>query len=171
MHSWLSSTVARVGDRLVGVGFPRWVRDLSFVHSVQMALGAHLDSIHWSHFSGWGRVTGGVKLTTHLHLVPRLRKRGVTPPNPCVFMVCCLIKHRDKTIYNLYYVDRILAYHKASTCTRKTIDKNMDIRVHQTAFEPVIALFSLSLSLSLWLCSPFVGPLPLFQFLKPTHSR
>jgi hypothetical protein len=36
------------------------------------------------------------KLTTHLHLVPRSRMRGATPPLPqYVFMAWCLVKHRD----------------------------------------------------------------------------
>jgi hypothetical protein len=30
---------------------------------------------------------------------------------------------------------------------------------------------SIYLSIYLWLCSPFVGPWPLFQFLNPIHSR
>jgi hypothetical protein len=34
-----------------------------------------------------------VKLTTHLHLVPRFKMRGAIPPFlQYVFMACCLIK-------------------------------------------------------------------------------
>jgi hypothetical protein len=41
--------------------------------------------------SGWG-----VKLTTHLHLVPKSRMSGAIPPLPqLVFMMWCLVKHRD----------------------------------------------------------------------------
>jgi hypothetical protein len=37
-----------------------------------------------------------MKLTTHLHLVPRSRMRGSIPPLPqYVFMEWCLVKHRD----------------------------------------------------------------------------
>jgi hypothetical protein len=37
-----------------------------------------------------------VKLTTHLHLVPRSRMRGGIPPLPrYVFMAWCLVKHRE----------------------------------------------------------------------------
>jgi hypothetical protein len=37
-----------------------------------------------------------VKLTTHLHLVPKSRMRGAIHPLPqYVFMVWCLVKHRD----------------------------------------------------------------------------
>jgi hypothetical protein len=49
----------------------------------------------------WGQSGRGVKLTTHLHLVPRLRMRGAVPPLFLyVFMVCCLVKHRDKFTFN-----------------------------------------------------------------------
>jgi len=38
----------------------------------------------------------GVKLTTHLHLVPRSRMCGILPPFPqYVLMAWCLVKHRD----------------------------------------------------------------------------
>jgi hypothetical protein len=38
----------------------------------------------------------GVKLTTHLHLVPRLRMRGAVPPlSQYVLMVWCLVMHKD----------------------------------------------------------------------------
>jgi hypothetical protein len=38
----------------------------------------------------------GVKLTTHLHLVPMSRIRGAIPPLPqYVFTACCLVKHGD----------------------------------------------------------------------------
>jgi hypothetical protein len=36
----------------------------------------------------------GMKLTTHLHVVPRLRMRGDTPPFPNVLMTCFLAKER-----------------------------------------------------------------------------
>jgi hypothetical protein len=42
-----------------------------------------------------------MKLTTHLHLVPRLRKGGAIPPLPqWIFMVWCLVKYR----YNLTFI-------------------------------------------------------------------
>jgi hypothetical protein len=38
----------------------------------------------------------GVRLTTHLHLVPRLRIRGAIPPlTQYVSLAWCLVKHRD----------------------------------------------------------------------------
>jgi len=37
-----------------------------------------------------------VNLTTHIHLVPRSRMRGIMPPLlQYTFMACCLVKHRD----------------------------------------------------------------------------
>jgi hypothetical protein len=41
-----------------------------------------------------------VKLTIHLYLVPRSRKRRAIPPIPqYVFMAWCLVKHRE----NFYF--------------------------------------------------------------------
>jgi hypothetical protein len=46
------------------------------------------------------KATGSVKLTTHLHLVPRLRTRGAIPPlNQYVFMAWYLVKHMDTLPY------------------------------------------------------------------------
>jgi hypothetical protein len=40
--------------------------------------------------------TGGVKLATHLHLVPSLRIHGAIPPlAPYIFVAWYLVKHRD----------------------------------------------------------------------------
>jgi hypothetical protein len=42
-----------------------------------------------------GKAAGGMKLTTHLHLVPR-SMRGAIPPLPqYVFIAWCLVKHKD----------------------------------------------------------------------------
>jgi hypothetical protein len=84
-----------------------------------------------------------VKLTTRLHLVPRLRNRGDTPLNTCVFMACCLIKHRDKIIYIIYSTWLEAWPITSHSPAQKKQKKNMDICVHQTAFEPVIAILSL----------------------------
>jgi hypothetical protein len=44
-----------------------------------------------------------MKLTTHLHLVPKSRMHGAIPPLPqYVFMAWCLVKHRDKFTF-LYF--------------------------------------------------------------------
>jgi hypothetical protein len=44
-----------------------------------------------------GLIDPGVELTTHLHLVPRLRIRGAIPPfSQYVFMAWCLVNHRNK---------------------------------------------------------------------------
>jgi len=43
-----------------------------------------------------GKAAGGVKLTVHIHLLPRLRLRGTIPPFPQhVFMAWRLVKPRD----------------------------------------------------------------------------
>jgi hypothetical protein len=45
----------------------------------------------------------GVKLTTHLHLVPRSRMCGAIPPLPqYVFMAWSLVKHRDS--FTFFYL-------------------------------------------------------------------
>jgi len=36
-----------------------------------------------------------MKLTTHLHLVPRLMRGAKPPPPHCVFMAWPLVKHKD----------------------------------------------------------------------------
>jgi hypothetical protein len=41
-----------------------------------------------------------VKLTTHLHLVPRSGMCGAIPPPQHDFMAWCSVKHRDFTFYN-----------------------------------------------------------------------
>jgi hypothetical protein len=44
----------------------------------------------------------GVKLTTHLHLVPRSRMRGAIPPLPLFFfMAWWLVRHRNKFLLNI----------------------------------------------------------------------
>jgi len=41
-----------------------------------------------------------VKLTTHLHLVQRLRMRGAIPLlPPYVFIAWCLVEHRDSSTF------------------------------------------------------------------------
>jgi hypothetical protein len=48
------------------------------------------------------KAAGGVKLTTHLHLAPRLRMRVAISPIPqYVFMAWCLVKHRDNFTFTL----------------------------------------------------------------------
>jgi hypothetical protein len=45
----------------------------------------------------------GVKLTTHLHIVPRSRMREAIPPLPqYVSMAWCLVKHRDSSTVTFY---------------------------------------------------------------------
>jgi hypothetical protein len=52
-----------------------------------------------------------VKLTTHLHLVPRSRMSGAIPPFPLyIFMAWCLVKHRDN--FTLLYLVAVVACRK-----------------------------------------------------------
>jgi len=67
-------------DRETGVRFPAVTGIFRF--RVHIVFGSHLPPSLLStgdSFNG-GKVAGGVKLTTHLHLAPRLRIRGVIPP-------------------------------------------------------------------------------------------
>jgi hypothetical protein len=74
---------------------------LIFRHSVILYLLTYLDHIYlfnqtlilfnrtkiWQFIMVWG-----LKLTTHIHLVSRLRMRGNVPPLPqCIFMAFCLV--------------------------------------------------------------------------------
>jgi hypothetical protein len=53
---------------------------------IQWVLGALSLGVKWP----------GMKLTTHLHIVPRSRMCGAIPPFPqYVFLAWCLVKHRD----------------------------------------------------------------------------
>jgi hypothetical protein len=67
------------------------------------ASGPALD-IQWAPgiLSPGGKSGRSVKLTTHLQLVPRLKMRGFIPPHrQYVFMVWCLVKHRDNFTLHL----------------------------------------------------------------------
>jgi hypothetical protein len=57
--------------------------------------------------SGWG-----VKLTTQLHLVPRLRMRGAMPSlTQHFFMEFCLIKLRDNLTFYITFYNLIFSNH------------------------------------------------------------
>jgi len=50
----------------------------------------------------------GVKLTTHLHLVPMTRMCGAIPPLPqYIFMAWFLVKHRDNFTFALTTTTKI----------------------------------------------------------------
>jgi hypothetical protein len=83
--------------RSSGVRFPTGAGNFSLHHLVQNSSGATQPPIEWVR----GAVYLGVKLTTHLHLVPRSRIRGAIPPLPqYVFMAWWLVKHSDN--FNFY---------------------------------------------------------------------
>jgi hypothetical protein len=80
-----------------GVRFPTGVGIFSLRHRIQTRSGTHPASYPMGTGGLFPRVQSGrgVKLTTHLHLVPRLRMREAIPPLPSyVFVARCLNKQR-----------------------------------------------------------------------------
>ena len=76
-------TVTRLAARLSGVGIPAEVRYFSRLRNVHTSSGAHPAS--YSIPTGVlsrGQSGRGVRLFTHLQLVPRLRMSGVKHPLP-----------------------------------------------------------------------------------------
>jgi hypothetical protein len=66
-----------------------------FTTALRTALGPTQPPIQWVQgaLSLGGKATGGMKLTTHLHLVPKSRMRGAIPPLPqYAFMEWCSAK-------------------------------------------------------------------------------
>jgi len=63
--------------------------DFSFHHCIQIISGAHPASypMGTSEHLPRGKVVGGMKLDTHLHLVLRLRMHGTIPPLPQYVLV------------------------------------------------------------------------------------
>jgi hypothetical protein len=87
-------------DRGSRVRFPAGDGNFSLHHRVQTSSGAHPASYP----VGTGAVSLRVKLTTPLHLVPRSRVRGAIRPFPqYVFMVWCLVKHRDNFTFTFTF--------------------------------------------------------------------
>jgi hypothetical protein len=57
------------------------------------------------------REPGAVNLTTHCHLVLRLKMRGATPPLPQhAFITWYLVKHGDNFVSTLCYKDNLTAW-------------------------------------------------------------
>jgi hypothetical protein len=78
-----------------------WAGNFSLHHRVQNGSGAHSASCPM----GTGALSLGVKLTTHLHLVPRSRVGGAIPPLPqYIFMAWCLVKHRNNFTFTLPHI-------------------------------------------------------------------
>jgi hypothetical protein len=77
------------------VQFPAGDGNFSLHYSVPNGSGAHPASYPMG-TGGWKQSGQGVKLTTHLHLVPRSGMRGAIPPlSQYVFMAWCLVTQRD----------------------------------------------------------------------------
>jgi hypothetical protein len=101
----------------------RGLRIFLFIITYRTALGPTQPPIQW--VPGALPCGRGVKLPTHLHLVPRSRMRGAIPPLPqYAFMVWCLVKHKDNftftftfTFYNSSFT---LAASNCPYCTLTT---------------------------------------------------
>jgi hypothetical protein len=74
--------------------------NFSLHHRVQSSSGAHPASYLRMGIRGWfpgGKVAGGIKLSTHIHLVPRSRMRGAIPPLPqYAFIALCSVKAKGQ---------------------------------------------------------------------------
>jgi hypothetical protein len=93
-------------------------------HRVQTGSGSHPASYPTGSGALSPGVRGwGVKLTTHLHLVPRLRKREAIPPLPqYVFMAWCLVKHRGNFIFpRLIFLKLYLTDHHSNCWNIATV--------------------------------------------------
>jgi hypothetical protein len=70
----------------------------------------------------WGQSGRGVKLTTHLHVVSRLRMDATIPPLPqYVFMAWCLARYRDNSALCaelVLYCDVLLSWFAAAASWR-----------------------------------------------------
>jgi hypothetical protein len=88
-------------DRGSRVRFPAGNGNFSLHHRIKNGSVTHQASYRMGTRGGAGR---GVKLTTHLHVVPRSRMRGARPPLPqYVFIAWCLVKHRDNFTFTFAF--------------------------------------------------------------------
>jgi hypothetical protein len=89
-----------IDDRGVRVRFPAETGDFLFsITPDRLWYSFSLPfNVYWRLFN-CGQSIRGVNLTTHFHVVKRLRIRGVIPPPPHAFTAWCLIKHRDNLIF------------------------------------------------------------------------
>jgi hypothetical protein len=99
-----------------------------------------------------------MKLTTHLHLVPRSRMRGAISPLPqYVFMAWCLVKHRERSRSKYFPCNlaqrccHCWKYLRSSCCGIESRDSSfgialghgLDDRVSRVRFLAVAGNFSL----------------------------
>jgi hypothetical protein len=97
----------------MGVRFPVGAGDFPLRHRDQTHLGAHPASypVGTGGVHSPGQSGRGVKLTTHLHLVPSLRMSGAITPLPQYdFVAWCLVKHRDKFTFTFMGLNSVRNY-------------------------------------------------------------
>jgi hypothetical protein len=97
------SVQRRVTGRTAGFRFPARARDSFFYSTLPRgAVGpTHFLSNGYRGLFPWGQSDRRVKLTTHLHIVPRPVMLGVIPPLPSTssWSVALSVKHRDNVTF------------------------------------------------------------------------
>jgi len=106
------SIVTKLRDVLPGLNYRQGYGRILFLFSTasRPALGPTHPPVQWvPRALSWGvKWPEGVKLTTHLHLLPKLRMCGATPALlQYVFMAWCLIKQGIRLVILKVYVGNI----------------------------------------------------------------
>jgi hypothetical protein len=92
-------------SRIVGTGvrFPAGAGNFSLCHRIQTGSEAHPNSYPTEKGDTFPDVSGtDLKLTTQIHLAPRLKMSGaITPTPPYIFMVWFLVTHNNSFPFTL----------------------------------------------------------------------
>jgi len=76
--------------------------EFSLHHRVQTVSGSHSNG--YQGLFSWGYIGRGVKLTTHLHVMPRSRMYGLIPPLPqYASMAWCLVEVQEQLYLFTFY--------------------------------------------------------------------
>jgi hypothetical protein len=87
-----------------------------------------------------------VKLTTHLLPMPRSRRRGAIPPPQYVFMVWCLVKHRENLLIFSFILVKSADKTKFQCQQRSTYDKlQLSVKVSRSFHLRSIKIIGLKL--------------------------
>jgi len=69
----------------------------------------------------------GMKLTTHLLLVPKSRVCGAIPPSPqYILLAWCIVKHRDNFTFTLFVLDS--GVHFVKTAEEESGTSSLDLQ-------------------------------------------